>query len=570
MELRQYFSLLRRWAWLIILGALLAGISAYVVSRLTTPVYSASTTLLVNESKTSSPSDYTSILTSERLAKTYSEWLKKRPVLDTVISNLKLNLTVEQLAPAVNVQLVRDTQLIQVSVENTDPALAARIANELPKVFIEKNSEVQSSRTAASRQNLSEQLATLEKEIKNAQAALEVARTSTAAGAEAERVRLDSNLTVLRSSYATLLQSYEAVRVADALATTNVIVVEPADVPLRPVRPNTLLNTLLAVVVGLMLAVGVAFLIEYLDDTLKTPDDIQQTLGLTTLGTILRLPSADRPAMLITSNQPKSSFSEAFRTLRTNIQFSSVDKPVQTILITSSSPSEGKTTLASNLAVVMAQTGRRTVLVDADLRRPNVHKIFNLPNQRGLTNALVQEAPQLDGDLRVVPIEHPSTGSGQALRVLTSGPIPPNPSEILGSHRMSSLLEALKKEADFIVIDSPPTLAVTDASVLASKVDGVILVADSGSTRRGLALKAKEQLEQVGAHILGVALNKLSARSGGEYYYYYYNYYYYSDEQPSGASTDGARKRHKRRSSHADQSVGAQVGRVLARLRGKS
>ncbi|MEP7199570.1 MAG: polysaccharide biosynthesis tyrosine autokinase [Chloroflexota bacterium] len=556
MELRHYLAVVRRWAWLIVLGAVLGAGGAYISSRLTTKVYSASTTLLVNEARSNAMSDYTGLLMSERLAKTYTELLKKDPVLEAVVKNLQLSISPDALGGSINVQSVRDTQLIQLTVESTDPQLAARIANEVPKVFIENNLELQTSRFAASRQNLSNELGNLDAEIKGVQAALDAAKNSSVPGADAERVRLDSKLSELRRSYASVLQSYEQIRVVEAQTLTNVTVVNPAKVPSGPIRPNTTINTLLGLVVGLMLAVGLVFFIEYLDDTLKTADDIQQTLGLTTLGTVLRLPSQERGKLLLAAEQPKSSFAEALRALRTNIQYSSIDKPIKTVLVTSAGPSEGKSTLASNLAVVMAQAGLRTVLIDGDLRRPSVHKIFALNNQRGLTNALVQEPFHLDGDLRLAPTEN--------LKVMTSGPMPPNPSELLGSHRMAALLETLKREADFIVLDSPPTLAVTDASVLASKVDGVILVIDSGSTRRGLALKAKEQLEQVGARILGVAVNKLSARSGGSNYYYYYNYYYSSDEQ----SPDGARKVHTRRTSHAEAGIGTRLSNIFARFRG--
>ena len=556
MELRHYLAVVRRWAWLIVLGAVLGAGGAYISSRLTTKVYSASTTLLVNEARSNAMSDYTGLLMSERLAKTYTELLKKDPVLEAVVKNLQLSISPDALGGSINVQSVRDTQLIQLTVESTDPQLAARIANEVPKVFIENNLELQTSRFAASRQNLSNELGNLDAEIKGVQAALDAAKNSSVPGADAERVRLDSKLSELRRSYASVLQSYEQIRVVEAQTLTNVTVVNPAKVPSGPIRPNTTINTLLGLVVGLMLAVGLVFFIEYLDDTLKTADDIQQTLGLTTLGTVLRLSSQQRGQSLLAAEQPKSSFAEALRALRTNIQYSSIDKPIKTVLVTSAGPSEGKSTLASNLAVVMAQAGLRTVLIDGDLRRPSVHKIFALNNQRGLTNALVQEPFHLDGDLRLAPTEN--------LKVMTSGPMPPNPSELLGSHRMAALLETLKREADFIVLDSPPTLAVTDASVLASKVDGVILVIDSGSTRRGLALKAKEQLEQVGARILGVAVNKLSARSGGSNYYYYYNYYYSSDEQ----SPDGARKVHTRRPSHAEAGIGTRLSNIFARFRG--
>jgi non-specific protein-tyrosine kinase len=264
----------------------------------------------------------------------------------------------------------------------------------------------------------------------------------------------------------------------------------------------------------LVLSVGAAFLIEYLDDTIKSPDDAMTMLKLTPLGAIARIKGEGYEDKLVTATHPRSPISESYRTLRTNIQFSTLDKPARTLLVTSPNPIEGKSITAANLAVAMAQAGLRTVLVDSDLRRPAQHKIFSLSNQQGLTTSVLEEEPVLDGHLQAVSVEN--------LRVLTSGPIPPNPSELLGSHKMQVLLERLKAESDIVIFDSPPALAVTDAAVLSTQVDAVLLVTDAGRTRRDMALRARDDLLKVGAHILGVAVNRLSGRMGGYYYYYYY------------------------------------------------
>jgi len=193
---------------------------------------------------------------------------------------------------------------------------------------------------------------------------------------------------------------------------------------------------------------------------------------------------------------------------------------VRTLLVTSSSPGEGKSTTAANLAVVMAQTGQRVILVDTDLRRPMLHKIFGIPNNTGLTTALL--AGQ---DMTIEEQLQPTEVS--CLQVLTSGPIPPNPSELLGSHRMAHLVEVLAANADVIIFDSPPVLAVTDAAVLGRQMDGVLLVTDAGATREQALVNAVAELQKTGANILGVALNRLDMRRNGYYYYYYY----YQDEE---------------------------------------
>ena len=512
MELRQYFSVIWKWLWLIVLGTLLAGGTAYMVSKDVTPVYQASTTLLISEAKTPEMSDYTSLLTSERLAKTYSELLKKRPIMEEVIRRFNLALTPDGLAGMVSVQPVRDTQLIELKVEGTDPHLAGSVANEIPKVFIEEIEAMQLGRFASSKENLAKQMAVLEADVEAIQQAIDALRTSEAPD-QAELARLQSNLAQYQSSYSSLLKSYEEIRLAEAKAIHNVIVVEPAQVPKYPIRPRTLQNTLLAAVVGCMLAVGVAFLIEYLDDTIKTSEDVEEALGLSTLGTISRLPSAEIEDWLIAADHPRSHLSEAYRALRTNIQFSMLSKPLKTLLVTSANPLEGKSTTVANLGVVMAQAGMSVVIVDSDLRRPLVHEIFQLSKEEGLTDVLLQGNPHFDSYLQATNVKN--------LRVLTSGTLPPNPSELLGSKQMTELIERLKGKADVVLFDSPPTLAVTDAAVLANQVDGVLLVIDAGACRREPAVQAMMKLNKIGANILGAVLNKVSPRSSSYYYYSY-------------------------------------------------
>jgi len=531
LELRQYLFIIRKWLWLIILGTLLAGGTAYVVSDNMTPIYRASTTLLINQGENPTLATYQDILTSERIAKTYTELLQKRPILEGTAARLGLEETdVKELPFTVDIQLVRDTQLIELSVEGKDPHLAAQAANTIPQVFIEHNEAIQSERFASSKENFSKQMTSLEKDIERTEEALAQLKGSTNAADRAESTRLESLLAQHRSSYSSLLQSYEEVRLAEAKSLDNVIVVELAEVPEAPVKPRKRLNTLLAAVVGGMLAVGTAFLIEYLDDTIKSPTEIGEVLGLSSLAAIPRIPGREIEDKLIAVGHSRSPLSEAYRVLRTNIQFSSPDRPLKTLLVTSPGPTEGKSLTLANLGVVMAQAGQRVILVDCDLRRPILHRIFRLSNDSGLTNALFHEDSAIDQWLQSTEVEN--------LKVLTSGALPPNPSEILGSRRMDELIEKLKADADVLLFDSPPALAVTDAAVLTHRVDGTILVIDAGSTRRGLAKQARHDLETVGAHILGAALNRISLDSRSGYYYYYY-YYYYSE--------DGERRRRRRK-----------------------
>jgi non-specific protein-tyrosine kinase len=273
----------------------------------------------------------------------------------------------------------------------------------------------------------------------------------------------------------------------------------------------------MAAALGLGLAVAAALLLEYLDDSLGTPDEATKSTGLTTVGIIARIPGDTPSEKLVTISRPRSPASEAFRALRTNLQFSALDQPLSSFLVTSPSPTEGKSTTLANLGVVMAQAGNSVVLVDSDLRRPSLHKLFQLPNREGLTSVLLQDDLVLDGRLQETEVPN--------LRVLTSGALPPNPSELLGTKRMSRLIQKLEGEADIVAFDSPPTLAVTDAALLATKIGDVLVVADAARTRRAAARQAIESLNRVGASLLGLVLNRMSARGRGGYYYQYEYHY---------------------------------------------
>lgn len=227
--------------------------------------------------------------------------------------------------------------------------------------------------------------------------------------------------------------------------------------------------------------------------------------------------------IFVVQNDPKSPISEAFRTLRTNIKFSSLDKPIKTLLITSPIPEAGKSSVSINLALTMAQDKYKVILVDTDLRKPMIHKILQQDNKTGLTNILVE-------DKKIKEVMRKMSDVDPNLYFIPSGPIPPNPSELLGSNKMKELLKELQEQADFIIFDSPPVIAVTDALVLATQVDGVVLVLDFGEVSREAAKQTKELLEKVKANILGAVLNKIDMEKEGQYYPYYY-YYYYGDEK---------------------------------------
>ncbi len=341
----------------------------------------------------------------------------------------------------------------------------------------------------------------------------------------AQKLQFEARLTQYRQLYSSLVTNFEQVRLAEAQTSTNVFVSEPASVPREPVSPKTTLNTLLAAIIGVLLAASIIFLIDMLDDTIRNPDDIRQKFNLPVLGVIASHQIVEgRP---ICMDQPRSPVSEAFRSLRTNITYASVDIPLRRILVTSSTPQEGKTTISSNLAVVLAQGEKKSVLIDADMRRPTVHEKFGLMNRMGLSSLFVRSLDNIPAAIQGASVA--------GLAIITSGSPPPNPAELLTSHRMKDILDRLNQEYDLIVIDTPPVLTVTDAVALAPELDGVIIVARPGMTKLSALRQTLEQLHTVGARVLGVVLNQVDphSRKYGYYYHRYYSkysHYYDADE----------------------------------------
>jgi non-specific protein-tyrosine kinase len=283
-----------------------------------------------------------------------------------------------------------------------------------------------------------------------------------------------------------------------------VVIAEPAAVPQTPVRPNVLLNTVLASAIGAILTIGLAFLIESLDDRVRTPRQVAALLGLATVGRIPSVPARDPEDRLVVQNDPCSPAAEAYRVLRTHLQFADADEPPRTVLVTSAGAGEEPSTAAANLAAAIAQGGLSVALVDADQRRPLLHRIFQIPNDRGLATALSHGPDELAGFIQPTSVEN--------LDMLPAGPTPPNPSELLGSERMHRLIDRLKQTYALVVLAGPPVLGVADASILAPQVDGVILVVEAGRTRREPAQSAVETLALVGGNILGVVLTNLATR----------------------------------------------------------
>ena len=511
MDLRRQGQVVRHWLWLLVAGVLLAGGSAYLVSISLPKVYEAQATLLVGEASSSSGVNYNDLLASQRISQTYANLATTGPVLAQVIADAGLGTTPDEFRKLVTATAARDSTLVTVAVEDGNPSLAADLANDIAKQMIAASANVY-GQNGAVQKFITDQVEATQAQIEDTQA--EIDRL---AGLPSRTAGDEQQLTALKAQAASLRQSYAAL-VGMAGSTANAItVVDPATPPAQPASPRVLLNTLIAIVVGLLIALGIAFVMEYLDDTVKSSEDVEEAIGLPTLGTILKMKSGrGRSEMyqLATLLYPRGPAAEAYRTLRTNLAFASVDQPVRSLLVTSSIPSEGKTTTASNLAVAFAQAGRKVILLDADLRKPGVDKLFVMSNKWGLTTLLGSD------DVTIADIAQLT--EQENLRIVTTGPLPPNPAELLASQRMRTILTQLAAQADLVIVDSPPLQAVTDAAILASITDGTLLVIDSGRTRRAATQHGREALAKADARVLGVALNRMTARSGNEYVYYDY------------------------------------------------
>ena len=514
MDLRELFVIVRRWLWLLILGGILGGVATYFYSIYQQPIYEASAEVFVSQPGYNQLTDlgYYSIY---QLIPTYAELMVTDEILQETGDQLGYSIQPNQ----INVQQVRDTQILRVSVQNTDAYEAANFANMLVVVFREQQYALQTSRYADSKQNLEANLSDQQKVIEDL-----LERFAQIPDTEEYKIEREwTNLLLVQANdlYSNLLNNYESLRLAEAQSVSTVQLVELAKPNLNPIRPNILTNTLLGVAVGMMVAGGIIFLVEYLDDTVRSLDEITRGYDIPILGYVAKISASrrkkDQEGMFVLS-EPRSPVAEAFRSMRTNIEFAGLVEPIKTILVTSPGPEEGKSTLSANLAGVMMQGGKRVIIIDCDLRRPNVHAIFGMQNRLGLTSILRGQ----------VNLKEAIERRFENLGVITSGPIPANPSELLGTILMDKILKGLSDLADVVIIDSPP-LVVTDPVILSTKVDGVILVVSPGQTKKQALVAAMDQFERSEARILGVAVNQIVKKSA-QYYGYYYSQSYYQSK----------------------------------------
>lgn len=537
MDLRQSLTLFRKWAWLLALVAVIGGAAGYFYSRTIRPIYRAQTTVMVGRQRTNLDTTSFDSVDSDNLAQMYALLATQPTILQATAEKLNTSEPWQNLYFKVTATTV-GTQILRIAAVDTDPQTAKTIADEVAQQLIvqgpiaEQQKQSQEQRTF-----VNSELANLKLQIESARKTQSTLNNQAALENDPTRLsEINNRISAIQTKIGDWQKNYASLSALLSNASNFYLaILAPAQVPTTPVSPNITQNIIFAALAGAGLAVGAILVLEYLDDTVKDDADFQRVLDLPGLGAISRIAGIQNPEdHLITLRHPRAPISEAYRILRTNLHFSGIENTAGALLVTSAGPGEGKTTTACNLGVVLAQAGGQVILLDADLRRPSVHRFFGLTNNLGFSNLFLRDAPALDDVIQTTGVP--------GLSVITSGPLPPNPTELLDSRRMTEILKNLRARSDLVILDSPPALAVADASILGSRCSGGILVVDAGHTRTEALRRAFVTLKRTGTKVYGGVLNKLSTRRASDYYHYYY----YS-------SSSGAKSR--RNGHHAEEGV---------------
>jgi len=499
MTLRDSWRVVSRRWWIVIAAVLATAAPAIALSLRQNAIYQADADMLIHalpgESVFGSGQQNVS---ADRLVQNEISVLEG----DAVYSRLKQNLGLVEDPPEVSGSAFEDADLITASVESGDPQTAATLANAYVQAYIDvKREKTVEGMTAASAE-LQSKITDLQTQIDQLDATINASTTDDDSTAEAHRRSLDDQLSLFR-------QRIDQLQVDAALSAGNAELIRPASAPTEQIKPTPVRTATIAALVGLLLGLGAALLMERLDDSVRTEKDLARLgAGVPVLAVMPTVHSKDnRPVAIAAPGSPPV---EVYRNLRTNVQFLGLERKMRLIQVTSTRPGEGKTTTAANLAVVLSQTGANVVLVDADLRKPDLHRMFAIDGSNGLTNNLA-------GD----PMELTIQRITDQLWVIVGGPVPPNPSELLSGRRMEAFCEELARRFDFVIIDSPPLLAVSDGAALSRHVDGVLLVAQSKHVSMPQLQESLAILERVGAPLLGIVLTraKVDPEVAGEYDY---------------------------------------------------
>jgi non-specific protein-tyrosine kinase len=509
MQPQQLRKLARRWAIPVVLITVVAGIAGFAVARHSTPIYQAQASVQVLVGLQSSNNSAVS-LSPDQATATAAALMVEPPMLQQVINELHLGVNTDQLAKQVTATPEISTELVDVTVQDPSPAKAALIDNTLTGDYV-------AAVTKQNQHRIDNLGAALLKPITDATNALEAENALLAKldRQHADTTGITAEINGTTSQLNTANANYDLFLATQAQNLVTVLVPAKALVPITPVSPKVLLDVLLALFAGLLLGLGVAAAFEYFDQGLHTEQDVRERLGVTCLAIVPRFEPDKRSAA---DKRRQRSANEAYSRMRTNLLFAELERPLRSIVITSSRAGEGKTRTASNLAIALAATEKSVVLLDADMHRPAQHRVFGRPVAPGMSDMLIaattRGAPPLLDKEFATPYRR--------LSLVTSGVQPPNPSELLASPRTAALIRGLEFQRDVVVIDTPPVQAVTDALSISAHASGVIIVVESGKTNADQVRAVIESLHKVGAKVLGVVLNKATQRSMHSYYYYDY------------------------------------------------
>jgi succinoglycan biosynthesis transport protein ExoP len=513
-QLREYVAIVRRRKLSLLAVTALVLVAGLLFSFRQTPTYESEAEVLVKRDA-ASPTELQ--LTGGLNLQTEKELAESEAVAEVVAKRVDAN-DPPALLEGLTVELPLNTEILVFRYVHSSPETAQTLAQSFAKAYLDYRQRQVIDELLTTSSSVQERIDGLNRQLRD------VNRQLSQTTDEADTTTLQSEASSIVAEIVLLKQELATLKPPDGLQVGQVV--DDANLPSAPASPNHLRNGIFALGAGLLLGVATAFVRERLDDRLRGRDDLETVSGAPILAAIPRIPrwKKNEGPILITITEPASAAAEAFRKLRTAVLFLAAQRGVEVIMVTSPQADEGKTATTANLGVVMAQAGKKVVLVSADLRKPRLHRFFDLENYIGVTNVLAGEVSPWQA-VRQTEVEN--------LQVLASGPVPSNPAELLGSQAMGRLLTALREVADFVIVDAPPVMAVADPVTLTPLVDGVLFLADAHNARRGVIEAARRQLDQVDARIIGAVLNNFDAAKAGSYYYYEPSYRY---EEPAGES----------------------------------